>query len=119
MFAQICDAADKMESVGEFQIADEGLQLVEVVRLQNITGYAERDVGKLRDDGSSGPDKDVVTFHAADIAYCCDDGVAFGFSGSGGDIPVGEVEAVVDRLYASRIDAIDLYALATDLLGDG
>ena len=73
----------------------------------------------MLDDSGGGLDKDVVPLHAANIAYGCDSDFAWSVTGPGRSVPVEDVQAVVDSLYASGIDSIDLDAMATDLFRDG
>ncbi len=95
------------------EISDEGLQFCEIVVLEYLAGNAEGDIGKVRHDGCSGLDEDVVAFDPTDVSHSSDD--EFGGSPRGPSIPTGEIEAVVDGLDPSGIDSVDFDAVLTDL----
>ena len=73
----------------------------------------------MLDDGRSSLDEDVVPLYSTNVAYRCDDRFALSLGWPGDCTPVGKVEAIVDSLYASWIDSINLDAMAPDLLRDG
>jgi hypothetical protein len=113
-----CDAAVETEVVRELQLRNKPLKFGEIIRLQYLAGDAERRIVKSFDHFRGSPDEHVVALDAPDIAHGRDQELAHSLGWPGGCFPVGKVEAVIDCLHATGVDAIHLDGMAPDLLGN-